>query len=315
MRAVGAAMGVPTGRYGSNGGYVIDGQDFRADITGHAQATFSLAGPGYFAAMGIPLRRGRDFAAGDGFDRPFVAIISESLARRSFPGQDPIGHTILCGLDSLKWMTIVGVVADVRQDSPASPPGPTLYMPLLQHPYHGNEIQIVMRTSTEPASLVEPVSRVMRTIAPETAIRFATLESMRSDSIATPRLWMALVELFAALAILLAMTGMYGVMTCITLRRTAEFGVRMALGASPGRVIRLVLGRAASMTALGAAAGVAVALAGARALNAMLFGLEATDARTYAVVLIVVAPVVVFAGAIPAWRAARVDPVVALRAE
>src|SRR5947199_9845704 len=97
--------------------------------------------------MAIPLVRGRDLTSSDSYDRQFVAIISESLARQSFPNQDPIGHTIMCGLDSLKWMTIVGVVADTRQDSPTSSLGPTLYMPLLQHRYHANEIQIVMRTA------------------------------------------------------------------------------------------------------------------------------------------------------------------------
>src|SRR5262249_11983384 len=106
------AMGVPTGQSGSNGGDVVDGQDFRQRVGNLAQATFSLAGPGYFSTMGIPLLRGRDFTTGDGYDRPFVAIVSESLARQSFPGQDPIGRTIMCGLESLKWMTIVGGVAD-----------------------------------------------------------------------------------------------------------------------------------------------------------------------------------------------------------
>ena len=117
------AMGVPTGQYGSNGGYVVDGQDFHQGTGSLAQATFSLSGPRYFSTMGIPLRRGRDFNSSDSYDHPFVAIISEALARQSFAGQDPIGHTIMCGLDSPKWMTVVGVVADTRQDSPASPAG------------------------------------------------------------------------------------------------------------------------------------------------------------------------------------------------
>ena len=171
------AMGVPTGQYGSNGGYVVDGQDFRQGIGNLVQATFSLSGPRYFSTMGIPLRRGRDFNSSDSFDRPFVAIISESLARQSFGGQDPIGHTIMCGLDSPKWMTVVGVVADTRQDSPASSPGPTLYMPLLQHPYQGNEVQVVMRTSVSPTSLIEPVRSKMRSLAPETATKFTTMEA------------------------------------------------------------------------------------------------------------------------------------------
>ena len=310
-----AAMGVPTGQYGSNGGYVVDGQDFRQHLGNLPQAIFSLSGPGYFSTMGIPLRRGRDFNSGDGYDRPFVAIISESLARQSFPGQDPIGHTVMCGLDSLTWMTIVGVVADVRQDSPASSPGPTLYMPLLQHPHHGNEVQVVMRSAVSPTSLIEPVRSKMRSLSPETATRFITMEAMVSNSIATPRLRMMLAGLFAGLALLLAVAGMYGVMSYVTTQRIAEFGVRIALGASPRSVLALVLGRAARLAALGAAVGLALAFSAARVMNSMLFGLKATDAITYAGVLVAVTPIVVLAAAIPAWRAARADPVVALRNE
>jgi predicted permease len=313
--AAAAAMGVPTGRYGSNGAYVVDGADFRQRITAHAQAIFSLSGPGYFSGMGIPLVRGRDFTAEDGYQRPFVAIVSESLARQSFGGQDPIGHTIMCGLDALEWMTIVGVVADVRQDSPASLPAPTLYMPLLQHPYHANEVQILVRSAVSPLSLAEPVSRTLRALNPDVAMRFTTLDAMRSSSIATPRLRMVLVELFAALAVLLAIAGMYGVMTCITTQRVPEFGVRMALGASGRTIVALVLRRAMQMTAIGIVLGLGLALAAARVLNTLLFGLRATDAITYAVVVLAFTPLVVLAAAIPAWRAARVDPVVALRFE
>jgi putative ABC transport system permease protein len=310
-----AAMGVPTGQYGSNGGYVVDGQDFRAHIQNLAQANFSLSSPGYFSTMGIPLQRGRDFNASDSYDHRFVAIISESLARQSFPGQDPIGHTIECGLDEPKWMTIVGVVADVRQDSPASSPGPTLYMPLLQHPYYGNEVQIVMRSAVSPTSLIEPVRTKLHFLSPETATKFTTMEAMVSDSIATPRLRMMLVGLFAGLAILLALAGMYGVMSYVTAQRVPEFGVRMALGASPYKVLTLVLGRAALLAVLGVAVGLAIAFSATRIMNSMLFGMKATDAITYAGVLLAVTPVVVLAAAIPAWRAARVNPVVALRNE
>jgi predicted permease len=315
VTAASAAMGVPNGPYGSNGGYVVDGQDFRQQRNNLAQATFSLSGPGYFSTMGIPMVRGRDFASSDRYDRPFVAIVSESLARQSFPGQDPIGHTIMCGLDSPKWMTIVGVVADVRQDSPASSPGATLYMPLLQHPYYANELQVVMRTALSPTSLIEPVRSRMRSLNPEVATRFTTMEAMVSTSIATPRLRMVLVGLFAGLALLLALAGMYGVMSYATTQRIPEFGVRIALGASPGRVLTLVIRRAAQMTLMGVSVGLALALSAAQVLNTMLFGLKATDAATYAGVLLMVAPVVVLAAAIPAWRAAKADPLLALRAE
>jgi ABC-type antimicrobial peptide transport system permease subunit len=221
----------------------------------------------------------------------------------------------MCGLDSPKWMTVVGVVADVRQDSPADSPGPTLYMPLLQHPYYVNELQIVMRTAVSPTSLIDPLRSKMRSLSPATATKFTTMEAMVSDAIATPRLRMMLAGLFAGLALLLAMAGMYGVMSYVTMQRIPEFGLRMALGATPRNVLALVLVRATQMTLLGVAAGLALAFSAARVINTMLFGLKATDVITYAGVLLAVTPIVVLAAAIPAWRAARVDPVVALRNE
>lgn len=316
VTSVAAAMGVPTGQYGSNGGYVIDGQPFSPDLNRMAQANFTLSGPGYFSTMGIPLLRGRDFTAGDLYDREFVAIISESLARQSFPGQNPIGHTIQCGLDSPpKWMTVVGVVSDVRQDSPSDSPGPNLYMPLLQHPWYANETQVVIRSTVSPASLIDTVRGKMGRLNPQVATKFTTMEAMVSDSIATPRLRVILTSLFAGLALLLAMAGMYGVMSYITTQRIPEFGIRMAMGASRRNVIALVLARASRLALLGMALGLALAFSAVRVMNTMLFGLKATDAVTYAGVLLAVMPIVVLAAAIPAWRAARVDPMVALRNE
>jgi putative ABC transport system permease protein len=307
---------VPAGQYGSNGKYAIDGQSFEhVRVETLPQADFSLAGPGYFATMGIPLLSGRDFNAADNYGHQLVAIISESLARQSFSGQDPTGHLIECGLDDPKWMTIVGVVADVRQDSPASSPGPTLYMPLLQHPYYANEVELVMRSAVSPTSLIDSARAKMRAVGPEIATKFTTMEAMVSDSIATPRLQMVLAGLFAGLALLLAMAGMYGVMSFLTTQRIPEFGVRMALGASPTKVLALVLSRAVQMAALGVAIGLALAFSATRVMNSMLYGLKATDAITYASVLLVVTPIVVLAAAIPAWRAARVDPAIALRNE
>lgn len=315
VTAVAAAMGVPTGQYGSNGGYVVDGAEFR-EGGNYPQAAFSLAGPGYFEAMGISIRGGRGFTPRDRYESPFVAIISESLARQSFPGQDPIGHTILCGLDGRPtWMTVVGVVADTRQNSPTSPLAATLYMPLLQHPFHANEVQIVLRTTVPPQSLIETVRTNMRAMDPETATKFSTLDTMVANSIATPRLRSSLIALFAGLALLLAVTGMYGVMACVTVERVPEFGVRVAFGASSRQLLTMVLGGAARLAALGAGIGLAIAYGSAKLVNAMLFGVTATDVTTYTTVLVAVTPVVILAAAVPAWRASRIDPIRALRAE
>ena len=258
--------------------------------------------------------RGREFDDGDVYERPFVAIVSESLARQTFGGEDPIGHRVMCGFDQPdKWMTIVGVVGDVRQDSPASLPGPQLYMPLRQHPYAANEVQIVVRTSVPPESLTGAVREAARSMSPELATKFTTLEASVGDSIAAPRFRMALVSSFAALALMLAVAGMYAVMSYVTSQRTAELGLRVALGASAGDVARLVLGGAARLVALGVGLGLVLALGTSRVVASLLFGIQPTDAPTYGAALLVALPLVVLAAAVPAVRAARVQPMVALR--
>jgi putative ABC transport system permease protein len=263
--------------------------------------------------MGIPVLRGREFEDGDLYDRPFVAIISESLARQSFGAADPIGHRIMCGFDSEKWMTIVGVVGDVRQASPASPPGPELYMPLRQHPYAATRLQMVVRTSVDPESLIGAVRETVRSASPEIALRFTTMEASVNESIAAPRFRMALVSTFAILALMLAVAGMYAVMSYVTSQRTSEFGLRVALGAKAGDVVRLVLRGAARLVAVGVGLGLVLALATSRIITTMLFGITPTDTQAYAGVLVVALPLVILAAIVPAMRAARVDPMIALR--
>jgi len=309
------AMGLPTGQYDSDGAYAVEGKHvFGGDFRRLPSAGFRLASPGYFETMVIPVVRGREFDPGDVYERPFVAIISESLARQSFGEEDPIGRRIMCGFDQPdKWMTIVGVVGDVRQDSPASVPGPELYMPLRQHPYAANEVQIVVRTSVPPQSLTEAVRQAARRVSPELATRFTTLEASVGDSIAAPRFRMALVSSFATLALMLAVAGMYAVMSYVTSQRTAELGLRVALGASASDLARLVLGGAARLMAIGVGLGLLLALGTSRVAATMLFGIEPTDAPTYGAVLLVALPLVILAAAVPAVRAARVEPMVALR--
>jgi hypothetical protein len=263
--------------------------------------------------MAIPVSRGREFEDGDLYDRPFVAVISESLARQSFGADDPIGHRIMCGFDSDKWMTIVGVVGDVRQASPASRPGPELYMPLRQHPYAASRVQMVIRTSAPPESLIGAARQTVRALGPDVALKFTTLETSVGDSIAAPRFRMILVSTFATLALMLAVAGMYAVMSYVTSQRTSEFGLRVALGAKAGDVVRLVLGGAARLVAIGVALGLVLALATSRIITTMLFGITPMDTQAYAGVLVVALPLVTLAALVPALRAARVDPMTALR--
>jgi predicted permease len=316
--SVAGAMGLPSGEYGSNGGYVLEGQ---GTMQQHArdlpQADFSLSTPGYFSTMGIPRLRGRDFTDADRYGSEPVVIVSEALVRQSFPNEDPIGRRLQCGLDgeSMKWMTIVGVVGNVRQDSPASAASAAMYMPVAQHPYRGNEVQVAIRTEVEPSSLIEPVKQLVGRMNSQVATKFTTMAARVGESVADPRFRTTLALSFAALALLLAIMGVYAVMSYATVQRTGEFAIRAAMGASRSAILRMVLSGAARLAVIGVVTGAALAVAASRVLSNMLFGLTSTDTVTYAIVFAVVLPTVLLAALLPALRASRVDPLVALRNE
>jgi len=313
------AYGLPTGEYGSNGYLAVEGRHSftTGDFRTLPHADFSAASPGYFSTIGMRVLRGRDFTEGDAADRPMVAVISDSLARQVFPNEDPLGHRFICGFDyaSMKGMTIVGVVSDVRQDSPASQPGPAIYVPLLQHPERAAEVELVLRTTGNPNVLVPAVQKTIGEINPQVATKFTTMTELVNDSVSAQRFRSALAGSFAGLALLLALSGMYAVMSYVTARRTSEFGLRSALGAQPGSIVSLVLGDAAKMAVLGVIAGVLLSLIAGRLLRSMLFGLQSTDLMTYIGVVAVILPIIVMAAALPAWRSSHVDPMIALRNE
>jgi putative ABC transport system permease protein len=317
VQASAAVMGLPTGQYGSNGSYSVVGKHVNAEGEKRPESNWSLTSPNYFAAMHIPLLRGRDFTPRDQYDSPGIVIIGDLVARQVFAGEDPIGRQIVGGLDSvsMKPMTIVGIVGDVRQDSPGSLPEPTLYMPMEQHPYHSNELQVIVRTAAAPGAMTNAVRKAAHDLNPEMAVKFTTMEEMISDSIAAPRFRTFLAATFALLALVLAMAGIYGVMSYVVTQRTSELGLRMALGAGRRDVMGLVLSRATVLAVVGLAIGAALSLAASRLIGSMLFGLKATDPSTYAMVLLSVASIAILAAAGPAWRASRIDPMVALRQE
>jgi ABC-type antimicrobial peptide transport system permease subunit len=212
-------------------------------------------------------------------------------------------------------MTIVGVVGNVRQDTPASALAPALYMPLAQHPYRANEVQVAIRTQVDPSTLIAPVQQIVREMNRDVAMKFTTMEAMVGDSVAAPRFRAMLALSFAALALVLALMGVYAVMSYVAVQRTGELAIRAALGASPSAILRLVLGGAAWLGAIGVVAGTALAVAASRVLASMLFGLTSTDPLTYGTVFAIVVPTILAAAGLPAWRASRVDPLVALRNE
>ena len=312
--SAGATM-APPGNVESSGGYFIDHLPAQPDWTSAPGAVLSVVAPGTFAALGIPLKSGRDFGDRDTADRPLVAIVNEALVRKSFPGRNPIGRTIFCPFDTLKGMTIIGVAGDVRQRGPASEPMPECYMTYRQHGFNGNTLSIVARTAGSTNTLVATLRRLARERAPDVPMKFTTMEAALSENVAAPRFRTLLFGVFAGLAVCLAMAGVYGVMAYTVGQRSNEIGLRMALGAGKGSVVRLILGQGVVLAGLGVALGIAVAVAGTRLLTSMLFEVRPNDPVVYLAVAVLLGTVAVVAGYVPARRAASIDPLTALRQE
>jgi putative ABC transport system permease protein len=314
VERVAGIMGLPTGAYGSNGYYQTRG-GLPADPRHPAYANFSVSSPAYFQTMAIPFKSGRDFSTQDAFDAPFVAIISESLARQSFGNADPVGKQIQCGLDSDKWMMIVGVVGDVRQDSPADSPGPTLYMPMAQHPFYANQIHIVLRADVKPLTLMNPAQTAILQTNPLVALRFTTMDAMVAKSVAAERFRAILISSFAGVGLLLAMLGVYGTIAYSVAQRTFEIGLRMAFGAQRDVILSSVLRHAARLACYGILAGLVLSLLLTRLVAGMLVGVHPVDPASLAAASGLILLTSLAAALAPGWRATRVEPMKALRAE
>jgi putative ABC transport system permease protein len=314
VTAVGASR-IPPGRVGSNGTYFIDRLPERLAIDLDHEAVFSVVAPQTFSTLGVPLLRGRDFNDGDGYDAPFTVIINETLAKKAFPGQDPLGHIMYCGFDSDKPMTIVGVVGDVRQYGPATPPGSEMFMPYEQHPRPSATLTVLVRTSAEPGALSEVLRKKVRERSSEVPVKFKTMEASLSESVAAPRFRTLLFLVFAGLAVCLAMAGVYGVMAYVVGQRLSEIGLRMALGASQGNVLGMVLKQGLALACAGLVLGLAGAFAATRLLTSFLFEVKPGDPLTYLGVAALLAVVAMAASYLPARRATQVDPLEALRQE
>ncbi|MGH9673891.1 MAG: ADOP family duplicated permease [Bryobacteraceae bacterium] len=312
--AAGATM-APPGYVDSTGAYHIDQLPAQPDWTRAPSVVLSIVAPGTFEALGIPLKSGRDFSDGDTLDRPFVAVVNEALVRRSFPNQNPIGRTIFCPFDSLKGMTIIGVAGDVRQRGPEREPMPECYMTYGQHAFNGATLSIVARTSGDPNALAETLRRVARERSPDVPMNFTTMEAILSENVAAPRFRTLLFAVFAGLAVCLAMAGVYGVMAYAVGQRSSEVGLRIALGASAGSVLRLVLGQGLALAGLGLAIGLAAAVTGTRLLTTMLFRVQPNDPVVYLAVAVLLGVVALVASYVPARRASKIDPLTALRQE
>jgi predicted permease len=283
---------------------------------GHA--LYCVAGEGYFRTLGIPLIRGRMFGDQDDLNSPNVAVISESLARERWPNQDPIGQIINFGnMDgNLKSLTIVGIAGDVRAAGLDRPPSPIIYVDYRQRGMHANSSPTIVMRSAAPEGVIVAAARgIFHDLAPDVPVKFSTFADEIGGWLSDRRFLLLLVGLFAAAALALAAVGIYGVVAFSVTRRTQEIGIRMSLGARRGNILRLVLGEGARMAALGVVIGIAGSLAITRLMSTLLFGISATDPLTFLGVAVLLSVVALFASYIPARRAMRVDPTVALRYE
>ncbi len=277
------------------------------------QANRHLVSPKYFSTLDIPMRAGRDFDERDSARVPHVVIINETFARHYFPGENPIGRTLITGMAQLP-SQIVGVVADVRSNNLSTPPVPEYFLPALQRPE--NFTNILIRTNIGPAAMTAVVRDALRTIDPELPLlQPQTLTARIARTVADRKLALVLLAGFAGLALVLATLGVYSVMANLVAFRTSEIGLRMALGASSTSVLRMVLAHGRRLTLAGIAIGIGGALAVSRLLQQALFEVSPADPIVYAGLAIVLLLVAECAAWIAARRATRIDPVIALRAE
>jgi putative ABC transport system permease protein len=317
VEAAGATSS-PPGHFESGSAYWIDRIPEKIDGSG-TPAAVSIAAPGTLRALGIPLKAGRDFNDGDTVDASPVAIVNESVVRKSFSSGGALGHSIFCPFDSLnpQLLKIVGVAGDVRQFGPDRPPEPECILPYQQHGYNNSTLRVVVRTSARPENLPENLEatlrRLVRRRSPEVSVSFTTMEASLAQGVAAPRFRAWLLGIFAALALALAIAGVYGVTAFVAGQRAGEIGLRTTLGATPAQVAALLLRQASAFAGAGLLLGLAGALAASRLLASMLFAVKPTDGPTFAAVAVVLGAVTLLASYLPARRAAKADPLVSLR--
>jgi putative ABC transport system permease protein len=312
VRAVAAASQFPPDESFSTP-FTLDGAP---PETGHIPtATITVASPAYFDTLRVPLRRGRVFSAADRLDAPRVAIVNQAFVDRYLAGSDAIGRRIGIGDAGARPWTIVGVAANVRNAGLTQPVQPELYVPVRQQTLW-NQLFVLTRADTGAAALMPALRETVRSLdADQPIYAVQSLEQAIADSSFQQRTAAVLIAVFAAMAMLLAAVGIFGVMSYSVAARTQEIGIRMSIGASRAEILRLVLAQAGRLAASGLLIGVTIGLAGGRAVGGMLYGVAPTDPATLAAVAATLALVAVLAAWVPAARAMRIDPMQALRYE
>ena len=316
VRSVGATRLLPlTGTIG-DWSITLEGRERRAEE--NPNGDWQVVTPGYFETMDIPVVRGRRFTAADDQNAPPSAVINEAMAERYWPGEDALGKRFHLGTANQPWVTVVGIVRAVRHNAVVEEPRAEMYIPHAQFAAAGGSAQrgmtIILRTAGDPLALLDGVRSAIRALDPNLPIAdVRTLERIASDSLSRPRFTAALLGLFATLAVVLAAIGIYGVVSLLVRKRRREIGVRMALGATRGSILRMVVRRGFMLAAIGLALGLSGAAGMTSALKSLLFGVTQFDALTFAAAPVLLLLITVLACMIPAARASAVDPVAALR--
>jgi putative ABC transport system permease protein len=288
----------------------------------YIEADQRAAVPGYFETMQIPLQRGRFFTEGDTLDAPMVAIVDQDFAHRFWPNENPIGqHISIAAVPKSNprvpaWCTVVGVVGHVKHYGPDVEGREQVYFPQAQFPFGARTLYLAIRTTQDPANMTNSIRSTVQALDRNLPIyEVSTMDQLLSNSVTQPRLNLTLLVAFAALALGLAAVGIYGVMAYTVTQRTHEIGIRLALGAQTETVLKQVLAEGAVLAGIGLAIGLVAALIAGRLIASLLFGVQPTDPLTFAAVAALLTSVTLTACYIPARRATRVDPIIALRYE